>query len=334
MEGLPCSPESRDCPDGQECGGDNVCRQAGGVAPVADAEPCSVTECDVEVLSTSGTSADVISAAHPEYVFWTSSGDRQVFRTSKVNLQTDVVDDGGPPYEPLGLAADASRLFWSDSRISGAILARAADGDGNPQNLVAGQDTALYVATDDDSVYWSNAGGLVLRASKQGGALSMVAASLGDGPAGSLVLDSARVYFADQGGGRVFSVAKDGSDELTTVSANQGAPLGVGVDAEHVYWANTATGEIKRRSVTGGPVETVVEQQLGAAFLVVGPGHVYWTNRDDGRVMRLDKATLTSEALVEGQAQPYGIALDGDALYWVNQNGANRVMRIHPCACP
>jgi sugar lactone lactonase YvrE len=328
---LPCSPAAGECPDGQQCGVDNVCRSAG--APVPDAAPCPVDTCEVEVLATSLTSADVVSAAHPDYVFWTSVTGRQVLRTDKATLETTVVDEGAAPYAPLGLVADENNVYWSDNRSSGAILSSTAAPGGAVQTLATGQDFPLFLAADADSVYWGNRGGLLLRATRSAGAVSMVAASPGDGPAGALLVDGDQVYFADQGGGRVFAVARDGGD-LTQLYEAQGEPLGVAADAQFVYWTNTVAGEVKRgRKVAGGAEELVASGQEGAALIAVGSTHVYWTNSGDGRVMRASKATREVEALVDGQDQPYGIAVDGDALYWVNRVGPNRLMRLYPCAC-
>lgn len=329
-EGLACSPVEHRCPDGQECVGD-LCVLTGSAPP--DAEVCPATTCDVEVLSSEGGSADAITAAHPDFLFWTSRADRRLFRTGKLVPLTDVVDEGVSPYAPLGVAAVAGTVYWSDSRTSGAILSHPAAGGGAAEPLASGQDFPLYLATDAAHVYWTNAGGLVLRAELDGGGLTMVATSPGDGPAGALVVDGEQVYFADNGGGRVLAIAADGGDELATIASEQGGPLGVGVDAAHVYWTNGASGEVVRRALAGGAPELVASGQEGASFLAVGPGHVYWTNRTDGRVMSADKTTLDVAQVTDGQDAPYGLALDGQALYWVNQEGPNRVSRIYPCAC-
>jgi hypothetical protein len=302
--------------------------------PVADAEPCPVSTCTVEILSSGLFSADALAASHPEFVFWISTSDRVVRRTSKVSLQTIDLDVGPAPYTPFAIAADATTAYWSDSRTSGAILARLAEGGGAPAELVSGQDFALFVAVDDQHVYWTNDGGLVLRADKNGQGVRMVAASQGgDGPAGGLALDDERVYFADTGGGHVYSIVKDGDGQLTTVSANQGAPLGVAVDETYAYWTNSEADEVKRRTHAGGEVQLVASGQSGASFIVNGPRHVYWTNRLDGRVMSADKASLEVRQIASGQDGPFAIALDGDALYWVNQAGSNRLLRTYPCAC-
>jgi hypothetical protein len=330
-EGLPCSAMNGQCPDGQECGADNICRSAG--APVPDAAPCPVDTCEVEVLTTSLTSADVVSAAHPDYVFWTSVTGRQVMRTDKVTLDTTVVDEGAEPYAPLGLVADSNNVYWSDNRSSGAILSSTAAPGGAVETLATGQDFPLYLAADADNVYWGNRGGLLLRATRSTGAISMVAASPGDGPAGALLLDGDQIYFADQGGGRVFAVARDGG-ELTQLYDAQSEPLGIAADAQFVYWTNTASGEVKRgRKVASGAEELVASDQDGPAFIAVGATEVYWTNSGDGRIMRASKATREAEVVVGGQDQPSGIAIDGDALYWVNKVGPNRLMRVYPCAC-
>jgi hypothetical protein len=331
-EGLPCSAQARACPDGQACGADNICRAAGSIDGEPDAEVCSVSDCEIEILSSGSTSASAVTAAHPEYIFWTSDLDRTLFRTGKANLQTNEFDRGDSPYAPLGLAASDAEVFWSDNRIGGRILARSVNGGGAPEIIASGQDFPLYVVADPDFVYWTNAGGLVLRATRIGGRLSMLA-TVGAGPAGALALDDTNVYFADQGGGRVFTIAKDGSGELRIISANQGSPLSVAVDDQHVYWTNIAAGQIKRRTKIGGEVQIVAEQQGAPAFIVAGPNHVYWTNRADGRIMSAEKTTLETQILAEGQDLPYGIALEGEALYWVNQGGPYRLLRLHPCAC-
>ena len=141
-----------------------------------DAAPCPVDECEIEVLATGLTSADIVSAAHPDYVFWTSATGRQVLRTDKVTHDTTVVDEGGAPYAPFGLVADASAVYWSDNRSSGAILSSTAAPGGAVQSLATGQDFPLLLAADADNVYWGNGGGLLLRATRSAGAISMVAA--------------------------------------------------------------------------------------------------------------------------------------------------------------
>ena len=173
-ENLPCSVTNGQCPDGQECGADNICRSG---SAVPDAAPCPVAECRVEVLATSLTSADVVSAAHPDYVFWTSVTGHQVMRTDKITLATTVVDERAEPYAPLGLVADANNVYWSDNRSSGAILSSTAAPGGTVETLATGQDFPLYMAADADNVYWGNGGGLLLRATRSAGAISMVAAS-------------------------------------------------------------------------------------------------------------------------------------------------------------
>jgi hypothetical protein len=329
-ENLPCSINGR-CPDGQECGADYMCRS--GDEAVPDAAPCPVATCDVEVLATSLTSADAVSAAHPDYVFWTSATGHQVMRTDKVTLATTVVDQGAAPYTPLGLVADANNVYWSDNRSSGAILSSTAAPGGAVETLATGQDCPLYLAADADSVYWGNRGGLLLRATRSAGAISMVAASPGDGPAGALLLDGDQVYFADQGGGRVFAVGRNGG-ELIQLYEAQSEPLGIAADAQFLYWTNTASGEVKRgRKMAGSAEDLVASGQDGPAFIAVGATEIYWTNSGDGRIMRASKATREPEVVIGGQDQPSGIAVDGDALYWVNKVGPNRLMRVYPCAC-
>lgn len=332
VEGLPCSADGA-CPDGQDCGTDNLCRPDGIIVPVVDAEVCEVTSCEVEVVYEALMTSDQISVAHPDYVFWTSVEGGQVLRTPKNGGPTDELDFGAPPYAPLALVADATTVYWTDSRTSGAIRARPADESIPAQALIAGQDFPLYVAIDEEFVYWTNDGGLVLRADRGGGGVAMVASSLGDGPAGGLALDATHVYFADTGGGRVFSIPKDGSGQLSVVAANQLGPLGVAVDDRHAYWTSVDSGEVKRRSLDGGPVEIIATGQDGPSWIALGPNHVYWTNRTGNTVMSADKGSFRNTVVAAGQDGPNGIGLDGDTLYWVNQAGPNRVLRTTPCGC-
>lgn len=331
-EGLPCSTD-RGCPDGQECGADNVCRPDGVIVPVVDAEPCAVTSCEIEILAEGFFTSDQITAAHPDYVFWTSVEGGQVLRTGKLDQQTVELDFGEPPYAPLALAADATTVYWTDSRTSGAIRSRPADQSNPAAALIDGQDFPLYVAIDDEFVYWTNDGGLVLRANRDGGGVSMVASSLGDGPAGGLAVDATHVYFADTGGGRIFSIPKDGSGQLSVVAANQLGPLGVAVNDRHAYWTSVDSGEVKRRSLDGGPVEIIASGQVGPSWIALGPNHVYWTNRTGNAVMSADTASFRVRVVASGQDDPNGVALDGDTLYWVNQTGPNRLLRTTPCGC-
>lgn len=104
-------------------------------------------------------------------------------------------------------------------------------------------------------------------------------------------------------------------------------PRGITTDGELVYWT-TGDGAVQRAPKSGGPVETLAEQQESPGAIAVDSTSVYWVNEESGRVMHMAKdgqgkakSLLTSTGLL-------GLAMDGQDLYLSKKLKKGDITRI------
>ncbi len=112
-------------------------------------------------------------------------------------------------------------------------------------------------------------------------------------------------------GGGDFGYAPLGRDQrgVTSMVADEG----------YVYWT-VFSGALRRVSIDGGPVETVVDDITNPGHVAVDGGHVYWT-MGQGVVARAPKAGGSVELLSENEQDPVGLRVDDDNVYWARQDG-------------
>ncbi|MBI2391065.1 MAG: hypothetical protein HYV09_15845 [Deltaproteobacteria bacterium] len=135
---------------------------------------------------------------------------------------------------PVGLAVDASHVFWTDS--DPGVVASAPIAGGAVSELYKGGDKTTGIAVDATHVYWSEWGsGRIAKVPKSGGA-AVVLASDQKG-ARAIALDSSHVYFTHPPTGSIRSVAKSGG-AVRVHGTGQKHPYSVAVDASSIYWAN------------------------------------------------------------------------------------------------
>lgn len=109
------------------------------------------------------------------HIYWTDELAGTVNRTAKGGGQTKVLHRG---QEPLAIALDGNRVYWSESGHNsnypyfpadsgGAIFSLAADGTGKPRKLVAVGEQALALRCDKTHFYWTTSYG-VMRVARSG----------------------------------------------------------------------------------------------------------------------------------------------------------------------
>jgi hypothetical protein len=157
---------------------------------------------------------------------------------------------------PLGIALDASNLYFLDQTGTGAIRACSKPlCTGGPRTVVQGT-FGYALAVDDTNVYFctgagaseADTAGAVWSCPKTGCTAPTVLA-MGLHHPGSLAVDASRVYWADQGtdangyaDGDVESCPKTGCVSAPKVHASgQSLPASVAVDGACVYWADYTT---------------------------------------------------------------------------------------------
>ncbi|HEV7747731.1 MAG TPA: hypothetical protein VGO56_22215 [Pyrinomonadaceae bacterium] len=164
---------------------------------------------------------------------------------------------------------------------SGAVTS-LDNGEKTPQSDYGG------LAIDDKFIYW-NAGGNILRISKEGGKPEVVAADhVGIGV--DLVVDNEKVYWANHGyysansptrPSPIYVVAKQGG-KVETFSADQHIPHSLVVDEKFVYWETPSS--IVKQAKAGGPAQVIYQasNEEGVDELAQDADYLYFGFRAAG----------------------------------------------------
>lgn len=229
-------------------------------------------------------------------VYWTNSelGSSKVLRCPIVGT-CGTPEQLAVPQEAIGLALDATSVYWAD-RNGGRIARRAKAGGpellvGNPSNLPMG------VAVDGPDVFWiTDFPGQVERREADGGTVPLGAA----GQSGRvLAADARNVYFgSEQDPGELGNVARvpRGGGPVVVVARAGGEPKGMVLDTERVYWTSWLR-------TTGGAFVSGGVHACGLA------------------------ASCGEKTLVIPADEPRGIAVDRDAVYFGTRDGILRVAK-------
>jgi len=202
-----------------------------------------------------------------------------------------------------------------------------------PHKLVE-SDGALYMATDKDNVYWTNANAKsVWQLGKKGGAKE-----LGKEPGGNLPWDLTvlkdTVLFGARGK-KLYYIRKiplDGSPSGTAATVkpmmsvqmirNMTADDGAAYFTTGTTQGPTYTGLIRKLDPKEAEVTDLAQYQKEPTGIVAEGDWVYWTTRQGPAVWRVAKdGSGTPKALVHTKTGALSLAFNEDFLYWTNEDG-------------
>lgn len=236
---------------------------------------------------------------------------------------------------PTDIAIDAGHIYWVAFR--GHKVQRLSKQANAAVEMVAIDETPMYLAVDDVHVYWINGIGDVKRSPKAGGAVETLATAAGCGnmsPCGvALVLDDQAVYWTEKGTpATVFRLTKIGGT-LTALATTGLMTEKLALDGDHVYFGSVSVDgmvrqELRRVPKLGGPAETVavfaepisdtaVDIAFDSTHLYVARETGIWTvAKDGGDTRRLAEV-----------AMPRRITVDQNSLY-VSRASTVEVIRL------
>lgn len=98
-------------------------------------------------------------------------------------------------------------------------------------------------------------------------------------------------------------------------------------DGSFVYWTTT-NGAVRRVSIDGGRVETIVDNLTNPDHVVVDASHVYMTTLS-GAVSRTPKGGGAEESLFVDDQDVAGVEIDDGHVYWARRSGqVKRVSKV------
>jgi hypothetical protein len=239
------------------------------------------------------------------------------------------------PVAATTVAVDATHVYsvspGGGDEPQGLVVACLKSGCGAGYSAVAtGQANVWGVATDGDSVYFTNQGppGAVLKAPAEGGPST---ALVEQGSATAVAIAGGRVFFSGftQGGSALLMSVPTGGGPTTALFAPDGGNSveGLTADETRVYFSTT-DGLVGQMAAGGGPLVTLATGQgNGILGLAVDDQDVYWAASEQGAIVRAPIGGGAVTTLATNQAGPIGIAVDASNVYWTNR-GDGTVMKL------
>ncbi|MGO9839230.1 MAG: hypothetical protein ACLP1X_34040 [Polyangiaceae bacterium] len=222
----------------------------------------------------------------------------------------------------VGLAVDTASLYVAG--LDGDSIMKVPVAGGALTSVAPSPDAPIGVAVDATNVYWTTAGGSVMKA-PIGGGTPMVLAS-GQKSCTRPVVDSATasVYWGDPDDGTIMRVPLDGG--ASTLVTSGGAATDIAVAGADVVFAS---GYTLMKAPLGGGSPTSLGTAAGAPVLAVASdgASAYFTSY--GSIWKVALAAGQGAAVASNQDAPSAIAVDATSVYWTNGQGG-QVMKLTP----
>jgi hypothetical protein len=237
-----------------------------------------------------------------------------------------VVDDKFAYVTIGGTVADQNEGHSGLRKIaldSGAVT-NLDNGEKTPQSDYGG------LAIDDKFIYW-NAGGNILRISKEGGKAETVAAEhVGIGV--DLIVDNEKVYWANHGyysanspikPSPIYAAPKQGG-KVEAFSAEQNIPHSLVADEKFVYWVTPSS--IVKQAKSGGPAQVIYQanDKEGIDELAEDADNLYFGFRGAGgsrwALRKLSKLGGEPQTIVKRYSlKP--VVVDEQYIYFFDEDG-------------
>jgi hypothetical protein len=237
---------------------------------------------------------------------------------------------------PLGLAIDATHIYWSqrpDSAADATSIVRLAKSGGEPEVLASSQRLPGYrpvLALTADSVVWATLGtltgqwrdGAIMEVPKKGGTpVNLARAPMVTG----LVVHGSEIYWLEAAPGSASATAiarMSTRGARPQLLATRRAACCLAVDSANVYWLETdSKSPVESRvrvaavAKSGGPVRELTSFQQGTAWGLVVDEALYWATGTE--VRKAPKNGGDPISITPPQRVGLHQLLDGGkALYW------------------
>lgn len=257
-------------------------------------------------------------ALHSNEIYWTEGGPRGLIeghgRIAKIG-----VGGGNATTVIFGVMSDSPPIA-SDDRylyIGDDWTLKKVSIDGSITEKMYGADFDIAdLATDGTNVYWiMHPFGTVFKMPVSGGQ-AILLSSQPSGYPGPIRVHNEYVYWITS----YDTISKVGVDGSGFVTLATGLPFldDLVVDDTHVFFAEHDTGRIRRMSIDGGPISTVVGASFPPFHLAVDEHSLYWiSSREIGAMLKDGGSpTIIDQQVLSDIYGNGSIAVDPTGVYW------------------
>lgn len=219
---------------------------------------CAASGCNGTPTNLSGGQGGLDIAISGSTLFWSnnySSGAPQAGRLMTCSLASGCaattmaftsndVDDAGTPLQPIGVAVDATSVYWADYG-AGLVMSANQNGSGM-RTLATGQVLVRDLVVDATNVYWVNYQPATVSECAIAGCngTPTVLYTQSTGNTGSIAVDATDVYFTTDKA--VMKCAIGGCNGTPTVLVSSSDPntyfTDITVDGTTIYWLDASHG--------------------------------------------------------------------------------------------
>ena len=220
----------------------------------------------------------------------------------------------------LGLAVDATSVYWSSNDRSGIWRMDLAD----PRVAIpvsvadASSGAPAQLVLDETSVYWLSTKG-IWSASKTGSQVTMLSTygvTQTQINSSSLATTNATLYWTT--GLTTYRVGTNGTGLMKIDGASGGQLAGIAVDGEHLYWAYGLSGGVWKAMLDGSAPVQLTSSPINPNLLAIDDVAAYYSDSGTLLKVNLDGGSPTSLALTP---VPLRATVDATHIYWATSNG-------------
>lgn len=214
--------------------------------------------------------------------------------------------------ESTPIASDGSYLYLGDKF---SINKMSIDGS-NSEILHTASDEIGDLTTDGSNVYWiSKYFSTVHKIPASGGATTTLSSEL-DGLSGPIRTRNGYVYWIANH--EIIKKVSTAGGQVITLASNLPFLNDLVVDDIYVYFSEQDTGDIRKMSINGGSITTVISPSAPPHYLSVDEQNLYWISKT--QVGSIPKgggsATIIDTQVQSDQFLDGSIVVDSTGLYW------------------
>ena len=220
------------------------------------------------------------SAINNDSYYLTLPQTRQIVKINNLDKNFSVIQNTSSA--PMALALDQNNVYWAEE--NGCVYTSTLSGLAS-RTLACDADIPTAITVAKGEIFWSTAGGKVLKASADGVVEKLATAEF----VGNDLLYSGDVlYWSDEFSGSLKALKSNGgsvvdlSDKMTLLN-------GLTQDDSYIYGTSGFGGSVISYDKNTGAVTRLVTGQSLPRSIFGDKGHLYWANNNPGSIIKYTK---------------------------------------------